>query len=91
MLDDFRWNSRTGEPGGLLSMGLHRVRHDLAAAAAAGICVCSTPGQSFFQIPLSARDGSLALPPVVKLLTQSLPVVPWNEVFKHCRVRDDCF
>ena len=25
----------TGEPGGLLSMGLHRVGHDLAAAAAA--------------------------------------------------------
>ena len=24
----------TGEPGGLLSMGLHRVGHDLAAAAA---------------------------------------------------------
>ena len=21
----------------------------------------------------------------------SLPVVPWNEVFKHCRVRDDRF
>ena len=31
-----------GEPGGLLSTGLHRVRHDwsgLAAAAAAGLCV----------------------------------------------------
>ena len=26
----------TGEPGGPLSMGLHRVRHDLAAAVAAG-------------------------------------------------------
>ena len=25
----------TGEPGGLLSMGSHRVGHDLAAAAAA--------------------------------------------------------
>ena len=24
-----------GEPGGLLSMGLHRIGHDLAAAAAA--------------------------------------------------------
>ena len=38
----------TGEPGGLLSMGLHRVGHDwsdLAAAAAAAriwcVCVCS--------------------------------------------------
>ena len=33
----------TGEPGGLLSMGLHRVRHDwsdLAAAAAAAAFVC---------------------------------------------------
>ena len=32
----------TGEPGGLLSLGLHRVRHDwsdLAAAAAAAPCV----------------------------------------------------
>ena len=29
----------TGEPGGLLSMGLHRVGHDLAAAAAA-VCIC---------------------------------------------------
>ena len=32
-------NPREGEPGGLLSMGLHRVGHDgsdLAAAAAAG-------------------------------------------------------
>ena len=27
----------TGEPGGLPSMGLHRARHDLAAAAAAGL------------------------------------------------------
>ena len=26
----------TGEPGGPLSMGLHRVGHDLAAAVAAG-------------------------------------------------------
>ena len=33
----------TEEPGGLLSMGLHRVRHDgrdlAAAAAAAAVCV----------------------------------------------------
>ena len=28
----------TGEPGGLPSMGSHRVGHDLAAAAAAGSC-----------------------------------------------------
>ena len=28
-------NPRDGEPGGLPSMGLHRVRHDLAAVAAA--------------------------------------------------------
>ena len=34
--------SGMGEPGGLLSMGLHRVRHDwsgLAAAAAANIAI----------------------------------------------------
>ena len=31
----------TGEPGGLLSMGLHRVGHDLSdiAAAAAAVCI----------------------------------------------------
>ena len=35
----------TEEPGGLLSMGLHRVRHDwsdLAAAAAAAISLLTT-------------------------------------------------
>ena len=35
-----------GEPGGLPSMGSHRVEHDLsdlAAAAAAAVCVCQSP------------------------------------------------
>ena len=55
----------TGEPGGLPSMGLHRVEHDgsaLAAAAAAaarsqvavepGNMICSPAGaQVFFQAP----------------------------------------
>ena len=36
----------TGEPGGLLSMGLHRVGHDLAAAAADSLIIA---------IPTSAR------------------------------------
>ena len=32
----------TGEPGGLLSMGSHRIRHDWSdsAAAAAAVCIC---------------------------------------------------
>ena len=33
----FAWRiPRTGEPGGLLSMGLHRVGHDSSDLAAAG-------------------------------------------------------
>ena len=38
-----------GEPGGLPSMGLHRVRHngsDLAAAAAA-VCICHSQTPTF--------------------------------------------
>ena len=41
-----RGHQRTGEPGGLLSMGLHRVGHDwsdLAAAAAAAAVINVTP------------------------------------------------
>ena len=33
----------TAEPGGLLSMGSHRVRHNLAAAAVE-YCLLSAPG-----------------------------------------------
>ena len=31
---------RTGEPGGLPSMGSHRVRHNCSDLAAAAVCIC---------------------------------------------------
>ena len=43
----------TGEPGGLLSLGLHRVGHDwsdLAAAAAAGKWFSQTPNEDNWQL-----------------------------------------
>ena len=45
----------TGEPGGLQSMGLHRVGHDwndLAAAAAPDICQFQSPSSSQSPFPL---------------------------------------
>ena len=50
----------TGELGGLLSMGLHRVRHDgsdLAAAAAAVWCVIHCPEPGRLQSMGSLRVG----------------------------------
>jgi len=42
----------TGEPGGLPSMGSHRVGHDWSdlAAAAAGFCSSEIAGSLFFSI-----------------------------------------
>ena len=37
------------EPGGLPSMGLHRVRHDLAAAAAAGGCIYNVWSYDYYR------------------------------------------
>ena len=45
----------TGEPGGLPSMGSHRVRHDwsdLAAAAAAAVCICQSQIPNFSFLPM---------------------------------------
>ena len=50
---------RTGEPGGLPSMGSHRVRHDwsdLAAAAAAVYCLCQCCSPSSSHPLLSLLD-----------------------------------
>ena len=40
----------TGEPGGLPSMGSHRVRHDLSDLAAAAAAACRLPDSSIHEI-----------------------------------------
>ena len=45
----------TGEPGGLPSMGSHRVGHDLAAAAAASSHLEIMPQFKAHSIPLSTE------------------------------------
>ena len=53
---------RTGEPGGLPSMGSHRVGHDwsdLAAAAETDIAPASLVAQWIKNLPANARDTSL--------------------------------
>ena len=62
-----------GEPGGLPSMGLHRVRHnwsDLAAAAAVGKkkFIHSTPSQTFVDQMISERTKA----PVQEVVTYAL-------------------
>ena len=54
----------TGEPGGLLSMGSHRVRHDwsdLAAAAAVYICPCYSPSLSHPLLPHCVHKSILCV------------------------------
>ena len=71
----------TGEPGGLPSMGSHRVRHewsDLAAAAAAA-CITYKIESSSFQLWNSRiRGPSLVVSP----LTWTCPPQPWCESWK---------
>ena len=40
----------TGDPGGLLSMGLHRVRHDRSNLAAAAAAACKAVVESACEI-----------------------------------------
>ena len=42
--------SWTAEPGGLLSMGLHRVRHDWSDLAAAAAASCKVPQTSIWKL-----------------------------------------
>ena len=42
----------TGEPGGLLSMGLHRIGHDWSDLAAAAACMATHPSILAWRIPM---------------------------------------
>ena len=67
----------TGEPGGLSSMGLHRVGHDwsdLAAAAAASPKCSRCSHFSVFQLLFPVPDVISPLPPT----TPSEPPLPWR-------------
>ena len=67
----------TGEPGGLPSMGSHRVRHnwsDLAAAAATGSQSAGNPLMKFMQVSL---PGGIPVAPVVKNLPANAGFVHW--------------
>ena len=67
----------TGEPGGLPSMGSHRVGHDLsdlAAAAAAGsvsVLFCSFTCLQFFELALLPLTTEMSQP-------LSIPLLPFS-------------
>ena len=80
--------SGTGEPGGLPSMGSHRVRHDWSdsAAAAAGPVtfyliwrsqVFSFPGGSLAQVIVKVRPGKRKV--MDWRVAATTAVTPWNE------------
>ena len=88
-----------GEPGGLLSMGSHRVGHDWSdlAAVAAGYTVytvlshvqlCMTPGTVAHRAPLSMWIPQARILEWVachSLLQGIFPSQGWNPSLLHCR------
>ena len=69
----------TGEPGGLPSMGLHRVRHDwsdLAAAAAAGMLTCCRIHILVIVCGMCSGEMSLLKPGDSNTCTATLPLPP---------------
>ena len=51
----------TGEPGGLLSMGLHRVRHDCSDLAAAAAAMLGFPGGSVVKNSPAVQETQVQL------------------------------
>ena len=69
-----------GQPGGLPSMGSHRVRHDwsdLAAAVAANKCY---PPLSTFSVPASELSICLSLLPGFRVKADLLRSLSWTRV-----------
>ena len=77
-----------GEPFGLLSMGLHRVRHDwsnLAAAAAAAILHCMYHN-FFIHSPVNGHLGCFHVLTTVNSAAMNIGIHIsfWNTVFSRC-------
>ena len=69
----------TGEPGGLLSMGSHRVGHDwsdLAAAAAVLIPACDSSSPAFCMISVNFSSITQLCPTLCNPMDCSMPGLP---------------